>query len=396
MPFSHSPISFAVAMALACTTLQAAEQFNLNEQDITLLAPVVLQANPSFVVGKTQYSKQDLENTPNTQKTITDFLKVNPNVQFSNEALAAGKSGELSAADVSINGALFYDNKFLLNNVNIGNALNPAEGQNDTAIDSIGGRSLSATVNTDLLCGLEVLDSNVSAEYGEFAGGVVKAKTCAPQTEVGKIHGSLSYDFTSSDWSKYHFIDDDEFELFADNNDASYQKAFNKQGISSSIYGKANEQLGLSVSASRRGSDIDLNAKHSAQENTSQTRQADNIAANIYYDLNENNQLKVGMYYQTEDNKKNNPSLANSSFQSQSENLALDVEFVHDFDLAKLTQNLVLQSQKNARDAQSTEMLVWNTSPEKDWGTATLASEGGYGDLETSQKKLAIQFKIRI
>ena len=68
------------------------------------------------------------------------------------------------------------------------------------------GSSQAVTINTDLLCKITLLDSNVGAEFGEFTGGVVSAETCSPQTEIGKIHGSLSYDYTSDHWSDINFL----------------------------------------------------------------------------------------------------------------------------------------------------------------------------------------------
>ena len=397
MKLRHTPISAAVLCILCSLSVYAdeidqsnvkteVEESKQKKEPLSKMQPIVVYAAPSQVdVGKTLYSKAQLDTLPNSQKTITDFLKVNPNVQFSNDALAGGTQGELQATDISIHGAMFYDNKFLLNNVNIGNSLNPAAGNSDTAINAIAGNSLSATVNTDLLCSLEVLDSNVSAEYGEFAGGVVKAKTCAPRTPVGEVHGSVSYDYTSSDWSKFHYIDEEEFEDFEENNSTEYQKDFTKQGLSVTAYGNATDKLGLSLSASRRQSDIGLTSSLESQLDSSQKRQSDNFAANMYYDVDERNQLKLGLYYQKDDNSKNNPVMAESSYQSGAENIALDFEGTHQFSHFNLTQGLVLQKQSAMKDYASNAMLTWNASSEKDWNGSKSASQGGYGDLETSQ-----------
>lgn len=393
MSFDCSRISLAVYVVFCISEVKAESTFDQYGEEITKLDTIIWHAKASVAVGSSQYSKADLQHLPNSQKTITDFLKVNPNVQFDNNALAAGKLGELAASDVSIHGALFYDNKFLLNNVNIGNALNPADDKDGVGVESIDGGSLTATVNTDLLCSIEVLESSVSAEYGEFTGGVVQAKTCIPNTAVGKVHGSFDYDYSRSDWTKYHFIDAEEFNDFADNNNAKFQKDFVKQGLSRTVYGKPTEDLGLSLSASRRWSEIDLISRYAAQENANQTRQIENFSGNVSYDFDDKNQLKLGLYYQEESNNKHNLNLANSSFQSQSENLALDFELKHDLEYAVLTQNLVLQSQNRARDSASTEMLTWNVSPDKNWSAKFSSAEGGYGDLETSQENWEYNLK---
>ncbi|QIO08532.1 TonB-dependent receptor plug domain-containing protein [Acinetobacter lanii] len=346
-------------------------------------------------VGQHTYSKEDLERTPNTQKTITDFLKVNPNVQFSNTALSGGTQGELTAQEISINGALFYDNKFLVNNLDIGNHLNPVS-SGDAGATSLAGGGLSATMNTDLLCELEVLDSNISAEYGEFMGGVVKAKTCSPKTKTGEVHGSVSYDYTNSDWSNIHFIDDEEFDDFEKNTDATYQKDFVKQGISATVYGKARDDLGISVSASRRWSDIGLTANLANQPESNQQRQIDHLNANIYYDFNDKNKLNVGLYLQNETASKKINNIQSGSYESKKNNFALDAAFMSDFDHFKLQQNIVLQRKQMLKDSASNEAILWNHSADKPWGTGSTSTQGGYGDLASTENNVEYTIKAEL
>src|SRR5690606_24152952 len=112
-------------------------------------------------------------------------------------------------------GAQSFQNKFIINGVSNTNILDPlGSGSNagEYGITDVGSQGIA--INTDLLCSLEVLDSNVSAKYGSFAGGVISAETCAPNTEIGKIHGSISYDYTESDWNRYHLKTDADKGLF--------------------------------------------------------------------------------------------------------------------------------------------------------------------------------------
>ena len=393
MPLKYTPIASAVFYALSSTVTLANEGYAKNNDAIEMSTIFVKAEESKADVGHAHYSKEQLEDTPNSQKTITDFLKVNPNVQFGNSAQTSGTQADLSAAEISINGALFYENKFLLNNVNIGNSLNPTAGNSDTGYTAIAGQSLTTTVNTDLICEIEVLDSNVSAEYGGFTGGVVKAKTCAPKSEVGKVHGSVSYDFTSSDWSKFNYANVEEQEEFDDAIDAEYQKDFTKQGISATIYGRATEKLGLSLSASRRWSDIELESNTAIKQDQDQTRKSDNFSGNLYYDFNENNKLKFGLYYQKDDNKRYISNLLNSNYQSQGENTAFETELETRLKHAVVTQSVVLQKQSLSKDSAKNDLLLWNKSADKNWGKATNSSEGGYGDLETSQNNWQYDLK---
>ncbi|WP_201283394.1 hypothetical protein, partial [Klebsiella pneumoniae] len=88
-----------------------------------------------------------------------------------------------------------------------------------------------------------------------FTGGVVNAKTCAPQTEIGKIHGSINYDYTESDWARYNSISPLEESKFEEPTD-EYQKEYTKQGLSTNIYGKLSNDWGFNAYASQRESII--------------------------------------------------------------------------------------------------------------------------------------------
>lgn len=378
MLFRYTALSCAILCLLNQYSFAQEKTFQ-NESNVSAqLNTMVFTANDNKKgVGKTVYSKEELQSLPNTQKTITDFLKVNPNVQFSTNALAGGTQGDLAAAEVSINGALFYENKFLLNNINIGNSMNPAGGD-------VGGSSLNANVNTDLLCELEVLDSNVSAEHGGFTGGVIKAKTCAPKTAVGKMHGSLSYDYTSSDWSKFNFVSEDERQDFDEGTNSNFQKDFVKQGASATVYGRASDRVAISLSAARRWSDIDLKSEFSDTLDYSQTRQEDNFAGNLYYDINEQNKLKFGLYYQNSEKTQYNPKMLNSGYQNNNENLSFEAEHEFKFKGGVLTQSVVMQQQDNQRDSNSNTSIAWNASEAKNWSIGN-NNEGGYGDLSMRQ-----------
>src|SRR5690606_35925400 len=50
--------------------------------------------------------------------------------------------------------------------------------------------------------------------------------------------------------------------------------------------------------------------------------------------------------------------------------------------------------QQNARDSGADYMRIWRSSESKDWSSSTLASEGGFGDIEQVQKGLSYQGDI--
>jgi len=128
MRFAYSTLSIAVLTTLSTSSFAEESNYQesiLNEATVKFNT-IIIEAQQENEVGKTIYSKEDLEKTPNSSKNITDFLKVNPNVQFSNEHMAASSQADLKPAEISIHGAQSFNNKFVVNGVSNSNNLDPA------------------------------------------------------------------------------------------------------------------------------------------------------------------------------------------------------------------------------------------------------------------------------
>ena len=153
MTLTRTYISCAILSILSTALYandQTATQENKNEKSSVLLSPLVIKAIEENDVGKTIYTKEDLEKTPNNKKTISELLKVNSNVQFTNSEKAAGSQAEIHASDISIHGALPYNNTFLLNGMSINNDINPYESNSGISDPtSLKGSSQAVTLNTD-------------------------------------------------------------------------------------------------------------------------------------------------------------------------------------------------------------------------------------------------------
>lgn len=359
-----------------------------------------VELEPMFITlghttGKTTQTNEQLTSTPTANKTISDILKQHPNIQFDKSHRSAGKQGELSAGDFSVNGALFYDNKILLNNVNIANTINPAgNGGNPSATDSLPATSQDVTINTDLLCNLEVLDSNVSAKYGNFVGGVVKANTCRPTSTVGKIHGSVSYDYTSSDWVKFNPVSQSEIDNFDDNTNVNYQKEFKKQGTSLTLHGNPTKNLGVQLSASHRWSDIYLKSRLADARPYNQSRQADNITLGLYYDIDDDNEVKLNLSHATTGGVYYQNNVLGSRMDITTQVSALDLSFEHALRKAVLTHGLVYSQKSQSRTTDSNQSIPWRSSPAKNWGVAGVVTDGTAGaPLEHNGKTLEYHIK---
>lgn len=393
MRFNHSPLSFAVLTVLSTPVFAETNKQNTPEAQVKL-ETIVLEAEQANDVGQTAYHADQLKQMPNGKKSITEFLRLNSNVQFQRDSLNAGTQASLASEEISINGAPFFSNKFIVNGVNTSNTFDPIGASADTNFTSFPNSSQTANISTDLLCELTVLDSNVSAEHGDFQGGVISAKTCAPKTEVGKMHGSVSYDYTTDAWSRFNYIDAKEEAAFEDSQDSKHHREYTTQGLSTNLYGRLSEQWGLNFTAAQRNSRIPVLSgftedKIKTEENN------DSIGLTTYFNLNEDHKYQFGYDYFSYDKDGYTKNLINSNFNTQT---ATHTAFINAIDHVKnvtIEQNLNYRTTESERKMKQNYTVLWDYSEgSKDWRESQTLSEGGTGGtLINAQENLSYDIK---
>ncbi len=386
MRFPLSPLTLAICSALS-PIAYADDAENPAVLPEVKLNTIVVEAEKANEVGQTIYSKEDLEKTPNSSKNITDFLKVNPNIQFDSSARSGRQQGELNPSEISINGGLPYDNKFLINGLSVNNNINPASDAGSTNVSELMGGSQTVAINTDLLCKLTVLDSNVSAEYGEFTGGVVSAETCAPKTEVGKIHGNISYDYTTDSWSKIHFPTQEQADSFENSVNEAIQPFFTKQGVSATAYGRLSETLGMNAFGSYRKSDIPLKTSISTPTDFDQKRESTNAGLELFYTPDDKTSLKIGTQFMASEGKYFLASTANSESQHTSDSQNFYINYNKTLNKIQIEQQLSYQTQTASREGEK-DNLSWLKSSTKNWRASGTQIEGSFGTMEQQEEKL--------
>lgn len=386
MQFAYSPLTLAIFAALN-PLAYAGDLEDTRIQPAAKLETITVEVTKADEAGQTSYSKEDLEKTPNSSKNITDFLKVNPNVQFDSNARSGLKQGELTPSEISINGGLPYDNKFLMNGMSINNSINPDSSAGSANVSELMGSSQTVAVNTDLLCKLTVLDSNVSAEYGEFTGGVVSAETCAPTTAIGKMHGHISYDYTADRWTKIHFPTQEQADSFENSVNEANQPFFTKQGISATAYGRLSETLAMNASGSYRRSDIPLKTSISTPADFDQKRESSNAGLELFYTPNDQAALKIGAQLMASEGAYFLATTANSESIHASDSQNFYINYDQNFNAVQIEQQLSYQTQTASREGEK-DNYSWLKSSTKNWRASGTQIEGSFGTMEQQEEKL--------
>lgn len=145
-----------------------------------------------------------------------------PNIQYQNDASDDAGATDLSVIDlrpreVSISGARLYENNFILNGIGINDVTGSQEGYSSDATlqngrvphegQIYGLHSQTIYVPGEFVSEATVIDSNASAKYGNFQGGVVSYKMADANRE--RLSGSISTEYTNSDWANYHIATPD-------------------------------------------------------------------------------------------------------------------------------------------------------------------------------------------
>ena len=380
------------------TAADAASILPPTQGDTLLIKSTPITAMDALFQGEQTIDRQMIERLPTGNGDITSLLRTNPNVQFDNSQLSSKTPGELAPANISINGARSWQNLFVVDGMNMNNDIDP--GNTSDSQNEVAGRSQGLALDTDLLEDIKVYDSNVPASYGGFNGGVVEANTRSPSKE---LHGKVSVQMSRSEWTRYHLDKDDpnleDFEAGFGNN---AQPEFEKIITRTTLEGHLTDDFGLLASFSRKDSTMPTrlfapsNTTARASEEQEQTRRIDNYFLKAVWQINDNWSLDTSLTHAPETAHTFGPSSILSGRDIESGGDSVSARLIWDAPLARVEQNLSWSQLENSRSSDSDYLVFWRTSTaaQKDWSTASYATEGGFGDIEQQQKSLNYKLKI--
>lgn len=316
------PLTLAIALALAAAPAVAAEPAPAAASDSTTRAPgdtppsaglpeatgdddTQADANPANalvapppwslgevqVVGQRLFPYQEgmvlneayIDEQVKGDGDLSSLLRINPNVQFDDTARTSRNMGEIRPADISINGAQYYQNSFVLDGASFTNDMDPASNNPNHFADPPS-HVQGIAIDSSLIGSLTVYDSNVPASYGGFNGGVVDVES---RKARDRLSGKVSLRMTRSAWNEVH-IRDDYRESFENSTSAENQPEYDKAQLNVTVEGRTDNGLGLIGNITRTRSEIPLRGyqvsgdpgnddaiKEQVRENTAASLRAD-------------------------------------------------------------------------------------------------------------------------
>ncbi|MEI7366274.1 TonB-dependent receptor plug domain-containing protein [Pectobacterium sp. 1950-15] len=366
---------------------------------------ILVRSTPtSQSMGTQIINAEQIKKMPTGNGSIPELLKNNPAVQFSNTANSSNTPGELAPENVSFHGEKFYNNNFMIDGLSNNSNINPGanKGQLDTdpdgynATDLPAGGTQSFWINSELIESLEVFDSNISAKYGDFTGGVVDAKLMDPKLD--NVFGKISYRTSSDSWTRYH-IDSNISEDFYSATNLYYQPKFKKQFYSATFNQPLSDKAGFIFAYNRQQSDIPYYHQYLQQWDDQERISETYLLKGVYLADNGDIIRMMGMYSPHE-SKYYKRDVKNGSFTNTGGGYRFNMEWEHNANWGKMISLAGYQSEQNRIEHESNEFITWiNNAPSLgfvsqslDWQSSIRTSQiGGYGTFATEKNTTTLK-----
>lgn len=152
--------------------------------------------------GTSTFSTEAVETRSPGSGDVNQLLKALPGAHFGlGEGLATRQNiQDLRPSEVSISGARINENIFLLDGVDASSRVEFGNTNAANYTELAGPSPQAFWVDSNLVGSLTVRDSNISAEYGRFTGGVVEILTRDPARAFG---GQVYYNATNTDLTSF-------------------------------------------------------------------------------------------------------------------------------------------------------------------------------------------------
>lgn len=395
LPAPH-PLCLALLGALLAP-LSAAAQSHGSDLVLPTLE-VEDEAASSPYAGKQTLDASYIANQPAGNGDIGSLLKINPAVQYDNGQLSSFTPGEISPAEVSINGAAFYQNNFSIDGMGMNNSIDPAGDASPYRLYGGPGSSQAFALDARLLGELTVLDSNVSAAWGGFTGGVVDAVTRKPSRQT---RSEISTQMSRSSWTRYH-VNAAQRESYA--NASSWgdgQPEFEKTTWRATSEGWLSDDVGVLASFSRKRSSIPsmFYSSHLVEQygkdKRTQQRAIDNAFIKAVWESSERIELQASLMYAPQEDTYYRSNIVDSQIDIRNGGLQANLRLDWRTDWGQVDQQLGLTRNEQSRHGHSDDYYAWTRSDSKDWGTGNNSLQGEYGQVEQEQRSAQYKLDLR-
>lgn len=327
---------------------------------------------------------------------IGTLLRINPNVQFDDNAMTSRNMGEIRPTDISINGGLYYQNAFLLNGASFNSDLDPASNNPNHFADPPS-HTQGIAVNANMLGSLTVYDSNVPAGYGGFNGGVIVAES---RKAKDGLAGELTYRMTRSQWNDV-YINEKYQTLFDQSSSAANQPQYDKTSALLSLEGRTAAGIGLIGNISWLRSNIPLRGQSSGLTTPYDAATKEQTRQNLSYSLQgdwsngRNLDIEASLSYSPTDERYFIQNAKDSWFDLKSGGPLASLRATYRSGAWTWKNTLSYVDLEDSRTSDRDYWFSWRWSPDKNWATSTtgLSTEGNWGSVDQTSRSVSYKLE---
>lgn len=342
---------------------------------------------PLESIGSTTVSGASVGALSSADGDINEIARTMPNVQFSAEEglLDEDSIKDISPARISISGGRFYENNFIVEGLSTNSILDQTT-TNYYHYEDIVLHPQTTFVSPSLIDSVTVMDSNISARYGGFTGGVVEAKIKDPTPEY---HVNLGFGYTSDVLTSYKVDDEDRSDDMPER--TRYTKRSYDLNLTTPLY---KDKTALLLGYSLTQAQIYNSQYYSTAfgEGSFPTEsQEETFLAKVKHTFDATAALTFTSMY----TKYYFEEFAQSEKIQHNDGLLNKLEFEKKWDRLTLKSYVGYQTNDDEREDEPTKYIYINYGTENTaWvpASASTAQIGGYGDREAGQTDLPLGF----
>ncbi|MBR9727388.1 TonB-dependent receptor plug domain-containing protein [Shewanella intestini] len=372
----YSYLTTSILTALYASSVIASD-------DLPTLAETEVQSQNQEQSEHLVLDHEHIQQTPVANNSLSQLLKTQPGIAI-NDGTGSVRGGDIAPEEISIANARTHQTNYMIGGVSTNNVSTFAD--RDTA-GGLGGHTSGYFFDTTLLDSVEVMDRNISAEYGGFTGGVVNAQLRKPTKD---FTADYQFKMTDSDWNEDPKIDEDNSDLESPIwGDGRYQDRYQKRFHNLFVGGAINDNHQLGFGMSINESDIPLIYNG---ERKDQTQTNTNLFLNHNAQLGEwelSNELRYSQF--TEDRFLNDTfddSTAElSDYQNSHSGMGITVKLDRQFSQGMWRNSVAFDQLKDERSA---DVDYFKTHLDFRDGF-NFNSSGSYGNLDQTQNSTQIK-----
>ncbi|WP_164967639.1 TonB-dependent receptor plug domain-containing protein [Arcobacter sp. CECT 8985] len=373
-------------MKIKLSLLTALTLSLVNAEELSVITVDANQDTTSTSISSSKIDKTNIQNSVLGNGFISSVLDTNPNIEVTDTSNNSKTAGEIAPGKISINEAAYYQNNFSIDGISNSSLLDPNLSNAFDAYD-VPGNENEIFLDLDLVESIDVYDSNISAEYGSFTGGVIDAKTIRPGAEPSF---KASYGYTSDSLTNFHVDNEESFErASSDNNQPKFKKSFYNFYATTPL----DDYNGAIISYSRKESTIP-GAYFGGFKNKQRLNQS--LFGKFSHYFEDDAILDISATYSPYKSTHFSEYVKDSDTEIKGGGFNLKANYEKNYNFWNLRTNLAFKYSENTKESLNYNKR-WLNMGTTNWGKDgnTHSVEGGTGNIEKIQKGLEYNLKLQ-